>query len=276
MSINLMVNGLPGNMAKEVISAALRRGWNVLPFSLTGKGSPESFEHEGRSFKLLGPEDKENALVDLRKEYGNFISVDYTHPSAVNVNGSFYSKNQLPFVMGTTGGDRELLFKEVVDSKTYAVIAPNMCKPIVVLQSMIAQMAQRFPGVFEGYTLRVAESHQKTKADTSGTAKAIVASLNDLGMPFGEEDIVLHREEQAQLDFGVPADYLNGHAYHTYEIISPDGTAEIEFQHNINGRRIYAEGTCDAALFLASRIAMGAEQKLYNMIEVLEAGAMKS
>lgn len=275
MSINLMVNGLPGNMAKEVISAALRRGWNVMPYSLTGSGSPEAFEYEGRSFQLVSPAQKDALLPELKTQYGDFLSVDYTHPSAVNVNGSFYAQNQLPFVMGTTGGDRDQLFAEVKESSTYAVIAPNMCKPIVVLQSMIAQMAERFPGVFQGYTLRVAESHQKTKADTSGTAKAIVASLNDLGMPYTEEDITLHRTEEAQVGFGVPAEYLGGHAYHTYEIISPDGTAEIEFQHNINGRRIYAEGTCDAVEFLQGRIQSGAEQKLYNMIEVLEAGAMK-
>ena len=34
-------------------------------------------------------------------------------------------------------------------------------------------MARDFPGAFAGYKLEVTESHQKTKADTSGTAKAM-------------------------------------------------------------------------------------------------------
>ena len=33
--------------------------------------------------------------------------VDYTHPSAVNANAVFYARHHLPFVMGTTGGDRK-------------------------------------------------------------------------------------------------------------------------------------------------------------------------
>lgn len=51
---------------------------------------------------------------------------------------------------------------------------------------MMELMAERFPGCFSGYSLAVAESHQRTKADTSGTAKAVVASLNKMGLQFGE------------------------------------------------------------------------------------------
>lgn len=269
-----MVNGLPGSMAREVISAALRRGWNVLPYSLTAPNGAAEFEHEGRIFKLVSPETKQEILPELLAKYPGFISVDYTHPSAVNENGAFYAHNSLPFVMGTTGGDRDKLLEDVRTAQNYAVIAPNMCKPIVVLQSMIEQMSQRFPGVFQGYNLKVTESHQKTKADTSGTAKAIVQSLNGLGMPFGEEDITLLRSEPEQLAFGVPAEFLGGHAYHTYQIVSPDGSAEIAFQHNIDGRRIYAEGTCDAVSFLAAKAQENNPKKLYNMIDVLESGAL--
>ncbi len=53
-------------------------------------------------------------------------------------------------------------------------------------QTMMEMMAERFPGCFSGYSLAVAESHQRTKVDTSGTAKAVVASLNMMGLQFGE------------------------------------------------------------------------------------------
>lgn len=33
---------------------------------------------------------------------------------------------------------------------------------------------------------QVVESHQRTKADTSGTAKAVVASFNKMGLPYEE------------------------------------------------------------------------------------------
>ena len=49
----------------------------------------------------------------------------------------------------------------------------------------------------------------------------------------------------------------------------------LEFKHNVCGREVYAEGTVDACLFLHQKIKEGAEKKLYNMIDVLSAGAMR-
>lgn len=47
---------------------------------------------------------------------------------------------------------------------------------------MMELMAQNFPGVFSGYKLSVTESHQRNKADVSGTAKAVVGSLQRMGV----------------------------------------------------------------------------------------------
>ncbi|KAG2390571.1 4-hydroxy-tetrahydrodipicolinate reductase [Vigna angularis] len=41
-------------------------------------------------------------------------------------NAELYCKAGVPFVMGTTGGDRDLLHKTVEDSKNHAVISPQM------------------------------------------------------------------------------------------------------------------------------------------------------
>ncbi len=99
--------------------------------------------------------------------------------------------------MGTTGGDREKLTKDVHDSGVYAVIAPQMGKQvspessardadrgvcqIVAVQAMLKYMSDRFPGAFSGYSLSVTESHQSSKVDTSGTAKAISSLFLKLG-----------------------------------------------------------------------------------------------
>lgn len=45
-------------------------------------------------------------------------------------NAELYSKVGVPFVMGTTGGDRDLLNKTVEDAKLYAVISPQMGKQV--------------------------------------------------------------------------------------------------------------------------------------------------
>jgi len=47
------------------------------------------------------------------------------------------------------------------------------------------------------------------------------------------------------------------------------------FQHNVRGRQIYAEGTVDAALFLAKKVEACSEKKLFNMVDVLREGNMR-
>ena len=193
-----------------------------------------------------------------------------------------------------------------------------MAKQIVALQAALEQMAEQFPGSFEGYTLRVVESHQSSKADTSGTAKAVSASLATLtGLcgawadgrghspsttssptlrltprprpPPGEsavwsdDRIERVRERDLQLAGGgtshegvspVPEAAIDGHAFHTYALTSADGNVQFQFRHNVAGRSTYAEGTIDAAVFLAKRVASADSQRIYDMVDVLKSGAM--
>ncbi|MFW6237377.1 MAG: dihydrodipicolinate reductase C-terminal domain-containing protein, partial [Desulfosudaceae bacterium] len=193
------------------------------------------------------------------------------HPSAVNDNARFYCRHEIPFVMGTTGGDREGLVKTVNDSTVSAVIAPNMAKQIVGFQAMMAYAAENFPDMFKGYSLTIVESHQNGKADTSGTAKAMVKYFQALGVDFAEQDIIKIRDPRVQEnEYGVPGEYLTGHGWHTYTLLSPDRTVKFEFTHNVNGRDIYAGGTIDAVLFLDRRLREGIRGRVFSMIDVLK------
>lgn len=49
---------------------------------------------------------------------------------------------------------------------------------------------------------------------------------------------------------------------------------EFQFRHNVCGRRMYAEGTADAAEFVANKAASEAEKRVYNMVDVLKEGGM--
>ncbi|KDD74922.1 hypothetical protein H632_c985p0, partial [Helicosporidium sp. ATCC 50920] len=205
------------------------------------------------------------------------VAIDYTLPTAVNANALLYASSGVPFVMGTTGGDRARLAQDLERLGGYAVVAPNMGKQIVALQTMLARAARDFPGSFADYRLEVTESHQASKADPSGTGLAVVDLLRGLGVqPFRDADMVCIRDPRAARErMGVPEDALGGHAFHTYRLISPDGSVAIEFRHNVAGHRVYAEGSVDAAIFLAQRVREKDDKKVYSMVDVLEAGAMR-
>jgi len=299
-TLTVMINGLSGAMGQEVAAACLRRGFNVADVALSGSSTgtvdirPETGEPVAKTVTLLSSAN-ETTFTELQTYIatveGTLIVVDYTHPSCVNQNGALYARLKVPFVMGTTGGNREQLYTDIKKANIYAVIAANMCKQIVALQTVLETMSSEFPGAFSGYTLKVTESHQSHKADTSGTAKEMVKYFNDLtSSSFAIADVNKLRDTPSQLAFGVPEDSLQGHAFHTYELEAPDQTVHFQFQHNVCGRRTYAEGTVDAVQYLFNQITLDREEEnnnkkkeettapkkmIFNMIDVLKSGAMR-
>jgi len=281
--VTVMMNGLPGAMGHEVSAACLRRGFGLAEVSLTGPGMPAecTVSEVGQEIKvrLVAPDAAgahKAAVAEMQAKYGDgLVIIDFTHPTAVNPNADVYSAQKCPFVMGTTGGDREKLMKVTQESETYAVIAPNMCKQIVAFQATMERMAKDFPSAFGGYKMDLVESHQSGKADTSGTAKAMVDYFNQLGVePFSVDSIQKIREPEEQKKFGVPEDHLSGHAWHTYSLTSSDGSVQFQFKHNVCGRRTYAEGVADAVQFLAEKVRTGSKKRIFSMIDVLSEGKM--
>ena len=324
--IYVMVNGMPGPMATAAAEACLRKGLQLSPIAMTGPNVESS-----RTITVIDPITKRNAnvrlisstnrdemissLAGIRAALGsnNIYAIDYTHPSAVNGNCKWYIQQNIPFVMGTTGGNRTELYHDVqtLDHDTdtndihpnfSCVIAPNMGKQIVAMQAALSDLATKYPGAFAGYALQVTESHQKTKADTSGTAKAVIDSIKLLtsDTDFTYDDIQMIRNDEESIQFGIPENVIQeitGHAYHTYTLTSSDSTVQFELKHNVIGRTIYAEGTADAVKFLANSARQQrhlqseeptkntdnatatsvahCRRQIYDMIDVLKEGALE-
>jgi 4-hydroxy-tetrahydrodipicolinate reductase len=271
--IKIIINGLPGNMAQEIAEKAMNSNdFEIVPFSFTG---PEINERDvtikNQSFSLIPPNEKDQFWNSNQKICESSIIVDYTHPSAVNHNCEWYCSHNVNFVLGTTGGDRDKIFETVKNSKSYAVIAPNMGKQIVGFQAMLAYAAKEFPGLFDGYSMEITESHQRGKADVSGTARSLIPSFQTLGIDIHEKDIFMERNPDIQhKQLGVPQTYLKGHAWHTYSLVSEDQTVSFQFTHNVNGRSIYVLGTLDAVKFLHKKILQNNSKNVYSMIDVMK------
>jgi 4-hydroxy-tetrahydrodipicolinate reductase len=265
--IPLFMSGLPGRMALAVAEEAEQsKDIELQEVSLSGeKGACPVGE---RNIRLIHADERSSFLEAVRSNAGSIV-VDYTHPSAVEGNVEFYTQNKIPFVLGTTGGNYEKVEDMVVSSSTPAVVAPNMGLPIVAITAMLDWASKEFPGVFRDYALNVKESHQEGKADTSGTAKDLVSRFQALGADFSESDLKMCRDAKVQSEeWGIPDEHLKGHAYHTYDLNSSDGTAHFSLSHNILGRSLYARGTLDGVRFLSQRLDAEAKGS-YSMMDVL-------
>ena len=98
--------------------------------------------------------------------------------------------------------------------------------------------------------------------------------FNSLGLPFTEEEITKERDPEVQKNvLKIPEEYLSGHGWHTYSLVSNDETVSFEFTHNVNGRDVYARGTIDALIYLAKKIKEVSKGKVFTMIDVLKGGA---
>ena len=84
----VMVNGIPGNMAVIVAQHILADNrFELVPYSLTGP-EIEANEHtvDTISVRLFKPDVREQAIEEVVQKQGDFLSVEYSHPSAVNGN----------------------------------------------------------------------------------------------------------------------------------------------------------------------------------------------
>ncbi|MFZ4632490.1 MAG: dihydrodipicolinate reductase C-terminal domain-containing protein [Patescibacteria group bacterium] len=276
--IRVLVNGLPGKMARAVAKAvAQSEDMELIPYSLTGPEIVSKYEViEGNEIELFGP-DEVSMLVSLLEIDGSpDIVVDATAPSAVKENTYLYTMNLWPFVLLTTGDHLDYI-KDLVSGAQKlggnynAVVSPNMAEDVVMIQAMFEFAASNFPGAFKRFSAEIVESHQKGKKDTSGTAKAIVESLNILGVDAAVEKIIKRREDESYQSMGIPAEHWAGHGWHTYSLERDDKNVSLKFTHNVNGRQPYVDGTLNAIRFLFNvQEKQSSFGKVFSMIDVIK------
>jgi len=270
--IKVMIAGLPGNMATLVAEGLiLRDDIELCPVGLSHTKQGTILVTDGRK---TGPEYYEMSLApetvhrDIIVGERPDMIVDFARGSSVK-NCGLYCDLGVPFVMGSTGGDRAIMVHRVEQSNISAVIAPNMAIPVVVIQAMLEHAAQNFPGALSGFSLRIAESHQKEKNDTSGTALTLEKLLNILGAISDKDGILSIREPLIQKRLcGISPKYLGGHGHHEYVLVSADETVHLALVHNVDGRNVYVDGTIQAARFLAGRL--GQSGRAFSMTDVLK------
>ena len=268
-----MVNGLPGMMATCVARHICKdTRFQLFPYSFKGENKNRYINIEGNQIELISKNEKNTFMTMVKEKKISFITVDFTLPTAVNDNAEFYCLHNLPFVMGTTGGNRQEIIETVLKHSTLAVISQNMAKEIVAFQSMFELAANNFNKIFDKYSLTIRESHQKNKVDVSATAKEMLTLFKSMGVNCSENDIISIRDPETQKNIlNIPKDFISGHAWFFYELLSEDSSTKFEFSHKINGRDIYAKGTLDAIIYLDSILKTGGYNKtLHTMQDVLK------
>lgn len=258
----VLVSGLPGNMATLTAEAlSTNDRFHLLPFAITSARQRNTSQtlSSGQRIDLLN-------YYPFEVPQGT-IAIDYTTPQSAELNAINYTRREIPFVMGTTGGDRNAIEQMVRDSEISAVIAPNMNMDVISRQIEIDEIAEFDPDFFMGSSVYIRESHQKTKRDISGTALAFKTQFERHGAEVAPIESI--RDTETQLSLGI----LNpdaGHGYHWVWVTNPNGEHIYRFETKINGRESYVNGTLAAVSFLNRRMQDGSRSQVFTMRDIVQ------
>ncbi|MDD4902467.1 MAG: dihydrodipicolinate reductase C-terminal domain-containing protein [Patescibacteria group bacterium] len=284
MKSAVIISGLPGKMptaaAETMLATEKLYDYLVSPQAFTGPEITDKTVTIGGAKIGLFKRDKWTSVVEDERTIGwDVYAIDFSRSAdldkraeSIRSNVEFYCTHKIPFVLGAIGGDLQEITDLVKRSEICAVVAPNMCLQVVVLQAMLKYGAETFPNAFKGFSLKVKESHQESKGqETSGTAKAMVGYFKILGTIL-EGCIEMVRDPFEQYKMGVAKKYLEGHGWHSY-ILALSDIMFFRIVHNINGREPYAEGAKQAFLFLREQMKRGKKGEVFSMIDVAKGSA---
>ena len=272
----VMVNGLPGKMANIIARGIIDKHdaeYHLYRDSLTGPDMPEMVTIKDLGIgsivnvKLVAPEEHGDFLKRVDCQYHSvkpLYAIDFTKGEGVaNRNAKMYCENQIPFVMGTTGADYELIRQMAEETKTPCVTYPNMDKRLIAWMLGVDSMAKEYPNAFYGTKISLLETHQADKVnadglpETSGTMKHMLGNLSALsGKEMTKADIISIRDPMIQSRLmDVPDNWIGWHAYHVFDVYdgpesSPTSQETLTFKRH--GGESYRQGPMTALEFLVN------------------------
>jgi len=247
------VTGATGRMGREVIAAAERRDWAVVPAVSRTTGTVDGTD--------VADEERFAALLP---EHDPDVVVDFTVPEATVRYATACADAGVPLVTGTTGFDEEHTTELERASDEVAVLkAANFAKGVQVLRRVVREAAAALPG----YEAELTETHHSGKRDApSGTAKTILDEVDSareaaLERVHGREGIDPRETGEVGVHVRRAGDVRGEH-----ELVLAGGDEVLTLTHRAESRGVFVAGALDAAAWLADRPA-----GRYEFAEVLDA-----
>ena len=295
-----------GNLGMEILKGLSKRGVKLNKFSYNKPGAKEKkLNLNGQDVRIVNSYYlKEQAHKEDIKKHVSYI--------VVTVTGKVLEKDidlllslKTPLIILSTQYDVEMIRNKAINAGISVVMSENMAFGIVDFWNKL----DKIPKVPDNFRviLQVIESNPYYKEDISGSAiiGANKFKLKGVEVNFSEEQrkrykpdidgdygcIRSERDEITQEMSGVPVEYIDSHAYHSFflniledesdvktylkklyfllkplEVHTIPGILEFEVNlfenslditHNINGRDIYTEGVLKSIDFLESQEDVG-------------------
>ena len=192
------------------------------------------------------------------------VIIDYSHPSCLNGLLEYAKSTGTPIVLSTTGYSEEQL-QQIRDAAKQAPLFSsfNMSIGIQLLLALSKKAAAVLGNQFD---IEIIEKHHNQKIDApSGTAIMIANAIVEETNPPKHLVYDRHsvRKKREMTEIGMHS-IRGGTIVGEHEVLFAGPDECISIKHTASSKRVFAEGSINAALFLIGRAPM-----LYDMTHLL-------
>ena len=186
--------------------------------------------------------------------------IDFSNPENQKMLIGYCSSHKCPAVIATTGlTDEQQADIQKLAGEVPVVFSANFSLGITVMKRVLSEIT---PILEDKFDMEMVEKHHNKKLDApSGTAKMLVAAMNNRGDY--EEVYGRSGNRRRGKEIGVHA-VRGGTIAGEHSAIYAGEDEILEIKHNAGSKKIFASGALTAAKFLQS-----AETGLYDMEDVL-------
>lgn len=192
------------------------------------------------------------------------VIIDYSHPSSLAGLLEYAKATGTPIVLATTGYSEEQLAQIKAASEQTALFSSfNMSIGIQLLMALSKKAAAVLGNQFD---IEIIEKHHNQKIDApSGTAlmlaNAIIEETDPPKHPVYDRHSVRKKREISEIGMH---SVRGGTIVGEHEVLFAGPDECISLKHTASSKRVFAEGSVNAALFLVGKPPM-----LYDMTHLL-------
>lgn len=247
--INILLSGCNGKMGKTITECA--KNFDGLQIVCGTDINTTSGEYPVYS-----------SPADIKEKVN--VIIDFSHPSALKGILDYAVKTNTPAVICTTGLDEEQKKAIFNASEKVAVFfSANMSLGV----NLVAELARKATAVLGGqFDIEIVEAHHNQKIDApSGTALMLADEISEEfeNAPKYEFDRHSKRAKRTKNEIGLHA-IRGGTIVGEHEIIFAGQDEVIKISHSAMSKQIFANGSLNAALFMA-----GKEPGMYSMKDIV-------
>ncbi len=192
------------------------------------------------------------------------VIIDYSHPSTLTGLLDYAQATGTPVVLATTGySDEQLAQIRQAAGQAALFSSGNMS---IGIQLLLALSKKAVSVLGDNFDIEIIEKHHNQKIDApSGTAlmiaNAIIGEAETPKHPVYDRHSVRKKREKSEI--GIHS-VRGGTIVGEHEVLLAGPDECISIKHTASSKRVFAEGSVNAALFL-----IGREPGLYDMTDLL-------